>query len=66
SCIKVGLGFVSPENVGECFRLTEECRKLPINHLSAEDKLEVKKMTVYAMLDVVKKLEEARSEEKNQ
>ncbi|CAJ2630941.1 unnamed protein product [Trifolium pratense] len=58
SCIKVGLGFVSPENVGECFRLTEECRKLPINHLSAEDKLEVKKMTVYAMLDVVKKLEE--------
>ncbi|GAU12212.1 hypothetical protein TSUD_01790 [Trifolium subterraneum] len=60
SCIKAGLGFVSPENVGECFRLTEECRKLPINHMSAKDKLEVKKITIYAMLDVVEKLEEAR------
>ncbi|CAJ1977653.1 unnamed protein product [Sphenostylis stenocarpa] len=41
SCIKVALDFVSPENVGECFRLTEEFRTLPINHGSAEDKLEV-------------------------
>ncbi|CAJ2630944.1 unnamed protein product [Trifolium pratense] len=63
SCTKVALDFVSPENVGECFRLTEEFRKLPINHRSAEDKLEVKKMIVYAMLDVVKKLEKARSGE---
>ncbi|CAJ2630929.1 unnamed protein product [Trifolium pratense] len=63
SCTKVGFDFVSPENVGECFRLTEEFRKLPINHKSAKDKLEVKKMTIYAMLDVVKKLEEARSGE---
>ncbi|MCH79503.1 lysine-specific demethylase 3B [Trifolium medium] len=63
SCTKVAHDFVSPENVGECFRLTEEFRKLPINHRSTEDKLEVKKMIVYAMLDVVKKLEEARSGE---
>ncbi|RDX95880.1 Lysine-specific demethylase JMJ25 [Mucuna pruriens] len=41
SCIKVALDFVSPENVGECFRLTEEFRTLPINHGSTEDKLEV-------------------------
>jgi len=41
SCIKVALDFVSPENVGECFRLTEEFRTLPISHGSAEDKLEV-------------------------
>jgi len=41
SCIKVALDFVSPENVGECFRLTEEFRTLPINHRSTEDKLEV-------------------------
>jgi len=41
SCIKVALDFVSPENVGECFRLTEEFRTLPINHKSTEDKLEV-------------------------
>ncbi|XP_045821538.1 lysine-specific demethylase JMJ25-like [Trifolium pratense] len=63
SCTKVALDFVSPENVGECFRLTEEFRKLPINHRSTEDKLEVKKMIVYAMLDLVKNLEEARNGE---
>ncbi|KAK2458981.1 lysine-specific demethylase JMJ25 [Trifolium repens] len=64
SCIKVGLDFVSPENVGECFRLTEEFRKLPINHMSVKDNLEVKKMTIYAMLDVVNKLEKARLDRK--
>ncbi|KAE9594039.1 putative transcription factor C2H2 family [Lupinus albus] len=63
SCIKVALDFVSPENVGECFRLTEEFRTLPINHKSSEDKLEVKKMTVYAMDNVVKNLEKTRSGE---
>ncbi|TKY50713.1 Lysine-specific demethylase JMJ25 [Spatholobus suberectus] len=63
SCIKVALDFVSPENVGECFRLTEEFRTLPINHGSTEDKLEVKKMTIYAMQDVIGKLENARSGE---
>ncbi|GAU18062.1 hypothetical protein TSUD_51730 [Trifolium subterraneum] len=61
SCIKLGFDFVSPESVGECFRLTEEFRQLPVNHRCARDKLEVKKMTLYAMLDVVKKLEEVRS-----
>ncbi|RDX93087.1 Lysine-specific demethylase JMJ25, partial [Mucuna pruriens] len=61
SCIKVALDFVSPENVGECFRLAEEFRTLPINHRSIEDKLEVKKMTIYAMEDVIGKLEKARS-----
>ncbi|CAJ1932431.1 unnamed protein product [Sphenostylis stenocarpa] len=60
SCIKVAMDFVSPENVGECFRLTEEFRTLPINHKSIEDKLEVKKIAVFAMKDVVGKLEKAR------
>ena len=41
SCTKVALDFVSPENVGECIRLTEEFRKLPKNHGSNEDKLQV-------------------------
>ncbi|XP_057428134.1 lysine-specific demethylase JMJ29-like [Lotus japonicus] len=63
SCIKVALDFVSPENVGECFRLAEEFRTLPINHRSTEDKLEVKKMTLHAMIDVVQNLEKARSRE---
>ncbi|KAL5072848.1 hypothetical protein RYX36_011832 [Vicia faba] len=41
SCTKVALNFVSPENVGECFRLTEEFRKLLEYHESKEDKLQV-------------------------
>ncbi|XP_058004565.1 lysine-specific demethylase JMJ25 isoform X2 [Hevea brasiliensis] len=49
SCIKVALDFVSPENVGECIRLTEEFRLLPPNHWAKEDKLEVKKMCLHAM-----------------
>ncbi|MCH86200.1 lysine-specific demethylase 3B, partial [Trifolium medium] len=63
SCAKVALDFVSPENVCECIRLTEEIRKLPVNHSSAEDNLEVKKMIIHAMLDVVKKLDKERFEE---
>lgn len=48
SCIKVALDFVSPDNVQECIRLTEEFRLLPKTHRSKEDKLEVKKMGLYA------------------
>ncbi|XP_028806707.1 uncharacterized protein LOC114761497 isoform X3 [Neltuma alba] len=48
SCIKVALDFVSPENVQECVRLTEEFRLLPKKHRSKEDILEIKKMALYA------------------
>lgn len=41
SCIKVALDFVSPENVRECIRLTDEFRLLPEGHRVNEDKLEV-------------------------
>lgn len=41
SCIKVALDFVSPENVQECIRLTDEFRLLPKDHRAKEDKLEV-------------------------
>ncbi|KAI4328920.1 hypothetical protein L6164_021235 [Bauhinia variegata] len=58
SCIKVALDFVSPENIGECLRLTEEFRLLPKNHRSKEDKLEVKKMTLYAVSSAIKEVEE--------
>ncbi|GMH00408.1 hypothetical protein Nepgr_002247 [Nepenthes gracilis] len=58
SCIKVALDFVSPENLEECTRLTEEFRLLPKNHRAKEDKLEVKKMTLYAVSSAVR---EARS-----
>ncbi|KAM5555661.1 lysine-specific demethylase JMJ27-like [Rosa sericea] len=49
SCIKVALDFVSPENLEVCLRLTEEFRLLPKTHRAKEDKLEVKKMTLYAV-----------------
>ncbi|KAI3523952.1 hypothetical protein L1887_02488 [Cichorium endivia] len=57
SCIKVALDFVSPENVGECIRLTEDFRVLPQNHRAKEDKLEVKKMALHAVEAAVKDLE---------
>ncbi|CAL5401659.1 unnamed protein product [Camellia sinensis] len=57
SCIKVALDFVSPENVGECIRLTEEFRLLPENHKAKEDKLEVKKMALHAINEAVNVLE---------
>ncbi|KAL6520030.1 hypothetical protein OROHE_017173 [Orobanche hederae] len=57
SCIKVALDFVSPENVQECVRLTEEFRTLPQNHRAKEDKLEVKKITLHAIGQAVDYLE---------
>ncbi|XP_038682690.1 lysine-specific demethylase JMJ25 isoform X2 [Tripterygium wilfordii] len=57
SCIKVALDFVSPENVEECIRLTQEFRVLPQTHRAKEDKLEVKKMTLYAVSSAVKEAE---------
>nr|GEU93111.1 JmjC domain-containing protein [Tanacetum cinerariifolium]GEU93116.1 JmjC domain-containing protein [Tanacetum cinerariifolium] len=60
SCIKVALDFVSPENVGECIRLTEDFRVLPQNHKAKEDKLEVKKMALYAVEAAVKDLKETK------
>ncbi|KAK7363777.1 hypothetical protein VNO77_05934 [Canavalia gladiata] len=56
SCTKVAADFVSPENVHECLRLTNEFRQLPKNHKAREDKLEIKKMVVYAVDQAVKDL----------
>ncbi|XP_078165167.1 lysine-specific demethylase JMJ29-like isoform X1 [Carex rostrata] len=53
SCIKVALDFVSPENVRECIRLTEEFRLLPSEHRAKEDKLEVKKIALHSLGHVV-------------
>ncbi|MFS7888747.1 hypothetical protein Hanom_Chr00s000002g01598721 [Helianthus anomalus] len=38
---KITMDFVSPENIQQCIRLTEEFCKLPVNHKAKEDKLEV-------------------------
>jgi [histone H3]-dimethyl-L-lysine9 demethylase len=37
----VAVDFVSPENVRQCIRLTDEFRLLPSEHKAKEDKLEV-------------------------
>ncbi|XP_021750559.1 lysine-specific demethylase JMJ25-like [Chenopodium quinoa] len=62
SCIKVALDFVSPENVGECIRLAGELRILPQNHMAKVDKLEVKKMILYAVKKAISSL---KPEEQN-
>ncbi|KAG0523640.1 hypothetical protein BDA96_07G140300 [Sorghum bicolor] len=41
SCMKIALDFVSPENVRECLRLTEDFRMLPKGHRAKKDILEV-------------------------
>lgn len=56
SCIKVAMDFVSPENLQECMHLTEDFRLLPKEHRAKEDKLEVKKMILYAASRAVKDL----------
>ncbi|XP_073145799.1 lysine-specific demethylase JMJ27-like isoform X2 [Henckelia pumila] len=48
SSMKVALDFVSPENIQECMRLTQEFRLLPKSHRSKQDILEVKKLAIYA------------------
>ncbi|KAI3707498.1 hypothetical protein L6452_26078 [Arctium lappa] len=65
SCIKVALDFVSPENVGECIRLTEDFRVLPQSHRAKEDKLEVKKMALYAVEAAVEELKRFDCQEEN-
>ncbi|KAI9395625.1 hypothetical protein POPTR_004G006200v4 [Populus trichocarpa] len=58
SCTKVAVDFVSPENIKECLRLTEEFRQLPMNHRAREDKLEIKKMIIYAIDKAIIDLQE--------
>jgi len=69
SCIKVALDFVSPENVQECIRLTEEFRLLPKWHRVNEDKLEIKKIAFHAIsqaiADITKKDDNERDDHKD-
>ncbi|CAM0951261.1 unnamed protein product [Alopecurus aequalis] len=50
SCTKIAIDFVSPENVKECLKLTQEFRMLPKNHRAKEDKLEVSKTVLLTIL----------------
>ncbi|XP_019090457.1 PREDICTED: lysine-specific demethylase JMJ25-like [Camelina sativa] len=58
SCIKVALDFVAPESVEECLRLTHEFRRLPKDHRSSEDKLELKKIALYAASSAIRDAKE--------
>ncbi|KAM7262780.1 hypothetical protein ACFE04_000463 [Oxalis oulophora] len=58
SCTKVAVDFVSPENIQQCLGLAEEFRKLPKNHRAKEDKLEIRKMVIYAIDQAIKEGEE--------
>ncbi|KAH0908207.1 hypothetical protein HID58_031528 [Brassica napus] len=58
SCIKVALDFVAPESVEECLRLTEEFRRLPKDHRSNEDKLELKKIVLHAARSAIREAQD--------
>lgn len=45
--------FVSPENVGHCFHLTEEFRDLTETHTNHEDKLQIKNIVYHTVKDAV-------------
>ncbi|CAL4934684.1 unnamed protein product [Urochloa decumbens] len=62
SCINIAMGFVSPENVGECIKLTEEFRRLPSDHPAKEDKLEIKKIAIHALNEAINFLDLSSSE----
>ncbi|KAI3984574.1 hypothetical protein MKX01_040451 [Papaver californicum] len=64
SCTKVAVDFVSIENVQECVKLAEEFRLLPRDHRAKEDKLEVKKMAIYAVQQAVTFIQEQNKLEK--
>lgn len=53
-CIKVAEDFVSPENIRQCFSLTEEFRDLSDTHSNHEDKLQVKNILYHTVKDIVR------------
>lgn len=45
--MQVSAGFVSPENIDACIRLSEEIRVLPLKHRAKEDRLGVSVLSSY-------------------
>ncbi|MCO5561807.1 hypothetical protein L7F22_015431 [Adiantum nelumboides] len=54
SGISITLEFVSPENLQELIRLSEQFRLLPKGHMAKDDKLEARKLLLYAANRAVK------------
>ncbi|KAF7803570.1 lysine-specific demethylase JMJ25-like [Senna tora] len=57
-CVHVVLEFVSPENATECIQLIDEARRLPPDHKSRVDHLDVKKMALDSMNSAIKEIRE--------
>jgi lysine-specific demethylase 3 len=58
-CIKVALDFVAPENLPECFNLTEEFRLLSKRHSNHEDKLQIKNILFHTVKNLIVDLPDA-------
>lgn len=56
-CIKVAEDFVSPENIAQCFNLTEEFRDLSETHTNHEDKLQVKNLLYHTVKNILSHFE---------
>ncbi|XP_038705048.1 lysine-specific demethylase JMJ25-like isoform X2 [Tripterygium wilfordii] len=57
STVQLGLDFLSPESVGEAFRLAEEIRCLPNDNDAKLQVLEVGKMSLYAASFAIKEVQ---------
>ncbi|VVC32692.1 JmjC domain [Cinara cedri] len=53
NCIKVAEDFVSPENIHQSFRMTQEFRNLTDYHTNHEDKLQLKNIAFHAVKDSI-------------
>ncbi|KAF3565612.1 hypothetical protein DY000_02010786 [Brassica cretica] len=47
-------GFLSPQSVEECIRLTQEYKRLPKDHKFSKDKLEIQKIVLHAASSAIK------------
>ncbi|KAK2977097.1 hypothetical protein RJ640_017621, partial [Escallonia rubra] len=56
SCVNVVLKFISPENITECIKLTDEVRLLPLHHKAKDKILEVKKMALYSVSTAIEEI----------
>ncbi|KAI3698017.1 hypothetical protein L6452_31126 [Arctium lappa] len=65
SCVNLVLEFLSPESASECFKLTEELRRLPMNHKAKGKMLAVKKMIVYCIDAAVEEISKVSHAEIN-
>lgn len=65
SCIKVAGDFVSPENVKNCFNLTQEFRLLSDTHMNHEDKLQIKNIIYHAVKDALATLQLSKESKEN-